>query len=65
MSFNPAAFGLNKSSAIETARGVRGSGLGIPILLLVILGMMTLPVPAILLDVLFTFNIAIALVVLL
>jgi flagellar biosynthesis protein FlhA len=65
LNFNPAAFGLNKSSAIDTARGVRGSGLGIPILLLVILGMMTLPVPPIMLDVLFTFNIAIALVVLL
>lgn len=65
MSFNPASFGLNKATALETARGVRSSGLGVPILLLVILGMMTLPVPPILLDVLFTFNIAIALVVLL
>ena len=41
------------------------SHMAIPILLVAILGMMTLPVPPFLLDLLFTFNIALALVVLL
>lgn len=44
---------------------LRQGNLGVPILLLVILGMMTLPVPPFLLDVLFTFNIALSIVVLL
>lgn len=39
--------------------------LGIPVLLLSLLAMMVLPIPAFLLDVLFTFNIALAIVVLL
>lgn len=59
------ALGFNRETAVETAKGLRHSGLGVPLLLLVILAMMTLPVPAILLDMLFTFNIAMALVVLL
>lgn len=41
------------------------SGLGTPILLLVLLAMMILPMPTFLLDILFTFNISLALVVLL
>lgn len=41
------------------------SGLGTPILLLVLLAMMILPIPTFLLDVFFTFNISLALVVLL
>ncbi|WP_019530388.1 flagellar biosynthesis protein FlhA [Dasania marina] len=41
------------------------SNLGAPILLLALLGMMILPVPPFLLDVLFSFNIALAIVVLL
>ena len=39
--------------------------LGIPLLLLVVLAMMTLPIPPLLLDALFSFNIALSLVVLL
>ncbi len=39
--------------------------LGVPLLVLVMLGMMTLPVPPFLLDVFFTFNIALSIVVLL
>ena len=65
MLLSPTALGFNRASALETAKGLRHSGLGVPLLLLVILAMMTLPVPAILLDLLFTFNIAMALVVLL
>ncbi|REG82945.1 flagellar biosynthesis protein FlhA [Marinomonas pollencensis] len=46
-------------------KGAVAGNLGIPILLLSLLAMMILPVPAFLLDVLFTFNIALAIVVLL
>lgn len=45
--------------------GLNRGHLGVPILLLAVLGMMTLPVPPFLLDVLFSFNIAMAIVVLL
>ncbi|WP_407920245.1 flagellar biosynthesis protein FlhA [Halopseudomonas litoralis] len=45
--------------------GLRHGSLGVPILLLAMLGMMMLPVPPFLLDVFFTFNIALSLVVLL
>ncbi|UAW99378.1 flagellar biosynthesis protein FlhA [Halopseudomonas nanhaiensis] len=45
--------------------GLRNGSLGVPILLLVMLAMMMLPVPPFLLDVFFTFNIALSLVVLL
>ena len=41
------------------------SNLGVPVLLLTILGMLTLPVPPFLLDVFFSFNIALAIVVVL
>lgn len=44
---------------------LKQGNLGVPVLLLVILGMMTLPIPPFLLDVFFTFNIAMAIVVLL
>ncbi|MCG8670930.1 MAG: flagellar biosynthesis protein FlhA [Pseudomonadales bacterium] len=43
----------------------RHGNLGVPVLLLAMMAMMTLPMPPFLLDVLFTFNIAISLVVLL
>lgn len=46
-------------------RTVVQSQVGIPILLLSLLGMMTLPMPVFLLDVFFTFNIAFAIVILL
>lgn len=46
-------------------RSLLKSNLAIPFLLLTILGMMTLPVPPFLLDVFFSFNIAMAIVVLL
>ena len=42
-----------------------GSGIGVPILVLMLLSMMVLPLPAFLLDALFTFNIALSLIVLL
>ena len=46
-------------------KALQHGGLGIPVLLMALLAMMTLPVPAFLLDVLFTFNILLSLVVLL
>jgi len=53
-------------SGMRTGLGILKQGnLGVPLLLLVILGMMTLPVPPFLLDVFFTFNIALSIVVLL
>ncbi len=55
---------LGKGSLLENARSMAQGNLGIPMLLLVILAMMTLPIPPFLLDVFFTFNITIALVVL-
>ncbi|MFT5923188.1 MAG: flagellar biosynthesis protein FlhA [Paraglaciecola sp.] len=41
------------------------SGLGVPIVLLAIMGMVILPMPAFLLDILFSFNIALSLVIIL
>jgi flagellar biosynthesis protein FlhA len=54
---------MNRLGAIlgEFAR----NGLGVPVLVMVILAMMVLPLPAFLLDVLFTFNISLSLMVLL
>lgn len=54
----------NLDSNFDVQGAVKGN-LGVPILLLSVLGMMTLPVPPLLLDVFFTFNIALAIVVLL
>ncbi|MEN0105179.1 MAG: flagellar biosynthesis protein FlhA [Pseudomonas sp.] len=45
--------------------GLRHGNVGIPLLLMVMLGMVMLPVPPFLLDVLFTFSLALAIVVLL
>lgn len=45
--------------------GLRNGNLGIPLMLLVMLGMVMLPIPPFLLDVLFTFSIALSIVVLL
>ena len=49
----------------RTMRQLAQGNIGIPLLVLVLLAMMTLPVPPFLLDVSFTFNIALSLVVLL
>ncbi|ARU57566.1 flagellar biosynthesis protein FlhA [Oleiphilus messinensis] len=56
---------MDRAVVIQNLKALSQGNLGIPVLLLVILGMMTLPMPPFLLDVLFTFNIALALVVLL
>ncbi|WON73572.1 flagellar biosynthesis protein FlhA [Nitrosospira sp. Is2] len=50
---------------ISLLASVSGRNLAAPLLILVILGMMVLPLPAFLLDVMFTFNIALSIMVLL
>ena len=63
------ALKFNRSQIIGDVRGnlagLRHGNVGIPLLLLALLGMVTLPVPPFLLDTLFTFNIALSIVVLL
>ncbi|SDK02093.1 flagellar biosynthesis protein FlhA [Pseudomonas delhiensis] len=60
---------MDRTQLIGTVRsnlaGLGRGNLGVPLLLLAMLGMMTLPIPPFLLDVLFTFNIALSIVVLL
>jgi len=56
---------MNQTAVLHNLQGLRHGNLLTPLLLLVVLGMMTLPVPTFLLDTLFSFNITLALVVLL
>lgn len=57
---------MAQAGVLEQFKSIgRHSNLGVPVLLLAMMAMMTLPMPPFLLDVLFTFNIALALVVLL
>ena len=60
---------MDRSQLFNTARtnvaDLSRGNLGVPLLLLVMLAMMMLPVPPFLLDVFFTFNIALSIVVLL
>ncbi|MEY8203861.1 MAG: flagellar biosynthesis protein FlhA [Bermanella sp.] len=58
----PSANLLNQ--LFQQARGLARGNLGVPFMLMLMLGMMTLPVPTLLLDIFFTFNIALAIVVL-
>lgn len=60
-----AAQSSSQSNWVDNVRSLSRGNLGIPIILLALLGMMTLPIPAFLLDVLFSFNIALSIVVLL
>lgn len=52
-------------SAIESFRGIGKGAFGIPIMLMILLAMLVLPIPPLLLDAFFSFNIALSLVVLL
>jgi len=56
---------VDRAAIYNNVRGVGKGNLGIPFLLLLVLGMVTLPMPPFLLDTLFTFNIALSIVVLL
>jgi flagellar biosynthesis protein FlhA len=55
----------SRTTAVKNVRSIASDNLGIPIMLLMLLGMMILPLPAFLLDVFFSFNIALSIVVLL
>tara|TARA_R110002167_G_scaffold361090_3_gene579044 strand:+ start:1333 stop:3519 length:2187 start_codon:yes stop_codon:yes gene_type:complete len=56
---------MQESTMFQQIRFLASGNIAIPLILVAILGMMILPVPPFLLDLLFTFNIALALVVLL
>ncbi|WP_428035212.1 flagellar biosynthesis protein FlhA [Amphritea sp.] len=56
---------MDRAEIYNNVRGIGKGNLGIPFLLLLVLGMVTLPMPPFLLDTLFTFNIALSIVVLL
>ena len=53
------------TTAVEILHNLQRGGLGAPILLLAMLAMMVVPLPPFLLDILFTFNISLSLVILL
>lgn len=63
--FRQFARGIDRKKAVNHVLSVGQGNLGIPILLLMLLGMMTLPLPPFLLDMFFSFNIALSIVVLL
>jgi flagellar biosynthesis protein FlhA len=56
---------MNARAAAATFGEFARNGLGVPILVMVVLAMMVLPLPAFLLDVFFTFNISLSLMILL
>ena len=56
---------MNATATMNNARALTLTGLGTPLLLVAMLGMMVLPLPAFMLDLTFTFNIALSLVILL
>ena len=55
---------MDFSLLIQQFKKIKDSGLGVPIAILALLAMMVIPLPPFLLDVFFTFNIALSLVVL-
>ncbi|MGS2717538.1 flagellar biosynthesis protein FlhA [Eionea flava] len=55
----------DRQTAINNVRNASAGNFGIPLALLTLMGMMMLPLPAFLLDVFFSFNIALSIVVLL
>ncbi|MGO9424504.1 MAG: flagellar biosynthesis protein FlhA [Steroidobacteraceae bacterium] len=56
---------MSARGAVATMSEFARNGLGVPLLVMVVLAMMVLPLPAFLLDVLFTFNISLSLMILL
>jgi flagellar biosynthesis protein FlhA len=52
-------------SAFESFRGIGKGAFGIPVMLMILLAMLVLPIPPLMLDAFFSFNIALSLVVLL
>ncbi|HUE09460.1 MAG TPA: flagellar biosynthesis protein FlhA [Steroidobacteraceae bacterium] len=56
---------MSARGAVATIGEFARNGLGVPVLVMVVLAMMVLPLPAFLLDVFFTFNISLSLIILL
>ncbi len=56
---------MNNVTMMQMVQRLMRAGLGVPLLIVVLLGMMVVPMPPLLLDVLFTFNIMLSLLVLL
>ena len=56
---------MSQSALFTAVREMARSGLGAPLLMIIVLAMVVVPLPAVALDVFFTFNIALSLVVLL
>ncbi|MGO1503100.1 MAG: flagellar biosynthesis protein FlhA [Marinobacter sp.] len=56
---------MDKALALNNVKSLTQGNLGVPIMLMGLLGMMILPMPAFLLDVFFTFNITLSIVILL
>ncbi len=56
---------MNATTIIQTVRTGGAKGMGVPLVLMMILAMVVIPMPPIALDMFFTFNIALSLVVLL
>src|ERR1700726_5280029 len=53
------------AAAVATFGEFARNGLGVPLLVMVVIAMMVLPLPAFLLDIFFTFNISLSLIILL
>ena len=56
---------MSARAAVATFGDIARNGLGVPLLVMVVLAMMVLPLPAFLLDVFFTFNITLSIMILL
>jgi flagellar biosynthesis protein FlhA len=56
---------MNARAAVATFGEFARNGLGVPLLVMVVLAMMVLPLPAFLLDIFFTFNITLSIMILL
>src|SRR3979490_2299128 len=56
---------MNARAAVATFGEFARNGLGVPLLVMVVLAMMVLPLPAFLLDIFFTFNISLSIMILL
>jgi flagellar biosynthesis protein FlhA len=56
---------MNARGAVATFGEFARNGLGVPLLVMVVLAMMVLPLPAFLLDIFFTFNISLSIMILL
>ncbi|MFC4258575.1 flagellar biosynthesis protein FlhA [Marinobacter lacisalsi] len=56
---------MDRALVLHNVKSLTRGNLGVPVMLMALLGMMILPMPAFLLDVLFTFNIALSITILL